>query len=364
MQLGRLMGIVVGSLLALPASASAVSFGLPLGTAPFNVVPSYPYDCSAVYNPFLGQPVPLPDPSGTRAASSCIWAHVPTPAELQAAHGRNISLEPPGTGTVTQVRVAVGPRTGPMQVVVMRALYSNTATPGRPNDACCFPTARSQTFTPRANAITTVNVDLPVKEDATPPANDLSTIADFDTIALAVLTPGVPVPLYYTGDSSQPADFIWNTATPSTSVPGFSSDTGGFFVALGAEWTAGGGGGSGGPVGLPTGTVAVRDGNAQVPLRCLASAQCAGQLLLQNGAATTARDTIGTAAGRAFAARIATYASASFMISKGKRRTIAVHLNSAGRRLLRAHRSVKLWANVRLKRGSIRTMAAQVTLKR
>ena len=364
MQLGRLLGIGVGALLALPAAASAVSFGLPLGTAPFNVAPSYPYDCSAVYNPFLGQPMPLPDPSGTRAASSCIWAHVPTPAELQAAHGRNISLEPPGTGTVTQVKVAVGPRTGPMQVVVMRALYSNTATPGRPNDACCFPTARSQTFTPRANAITTVNVDLPVKEDATPPADDLSTIADFDTIALAVLRPGVPVPLYYTGDSSQPADFIWNTATPSTSVPGFSSDTGGFFVALGAEWTAGGGGGSGGPLGLPKGNVSVRNGDAQLPLRCLATAQCAGQVLLQNGAATTARDTIGTAAGRAFASRIATYGSASFTISKGRRETIAVHLNSAGRRLLRAHRSVTVWANVRLKRGSIRTMAARITLKR
>jgi hypothetical protein len=251
-----------------------------------------------------------------------------------------------------------------MQVVVMRALYSNTATPGRPNDACCFPTARSQTFTPRANAITTVNVNLPVKEDATPPADDLSTIADFDTIALAVLAPGVPVPLYYTGDSTQPADFIWNTATPSTTVPGFSSDTGGFFVALGAEWTAGGGGGSGGAVGLPRGDVRVRDGNAQLPLNCLANAQCAGQLLLQSGAATTARDTASTAAGRAFAARIATYGTASFSISKRTHKTIAVGLNSAGRRLLRSHRSVKVWANVRLKHGAIRTMAARITLKR
>lgn len=364
MHLGRLTGIVVGVVLAVPASASAVSFGLPLGTAPFNLAPNYPYDCSVIYNPFLGQPLTFPDPTGTRPASSCIWAHVPTPAEFQAAHGRNISLAPPGTGTVTQVHVAVGPRTGPMQVVVMRALYSNTATPGRPNDACCFPTARTQTFVPRANAITTADVNLPVKEDATPPADDITTIADFDTIALAVLRPGVPVPLYYTGDASQPADFVWNTSTPSTVTPGFTTDTGGFFVALGAEWTAGGGGGSGGPVGLPRGNVSVSNGNANVPLRCLANAQCAGQLLLQSGAATTARDTIGTAAGRAFAARIATYGSASFTISKGKRQTIAVHLNSAGRRLLRAHRSVKIWANVRLGRGSIRTLAARITLKR
>ncbi|MGZ6617309.1 MAG: hypothetical protein ACXVFQ_23160, partial [Solirubrobacteraceae bacterium] len=310
MHLGRLTGIVVGVALAVPASALAVSFGLPLGTAPFNVAPNYPYDCSVIYNPFLGQPLTFPDPTGTRPASSCIWADVPTPAEFQAAHGRNISLAPPGTGTVTQVQVAVGPRTGPMQVVVMRALYRNTTTPGKPEDACCFPTARSQRFVPRANAITSVRVDLPVKEDATPPADDITTIADFDTIALAVLQPGVPVPLYYTGDASQPADFVWNTSTPSTVTPGFTTDTGGFFVALGAQWTAGGGGGSGGPVGLPRGNVPVSNGNAQVPLRCLANAQCAGQLLLQSGAATTARDTIGTAAGRAFAARIATYGSA------------------------------------------------------
>ena len=126
----------------------------------------------------------------------------------------------------------------------------------------------------------------------------------------------MPVPLYYTGDANQPADFVWNTSTPSTVTPGFTTDTGGFFVALGAEWTAGGGGGSGGPVGLPRGNVSVSNGNAQVPVRCLANAQCAGQLLLQSGAGTTARDTASTAAGRAFAARIATYGSASFTISK------------------------------------------------
>jgi hypothetical protein len=361
MHQGRLVGIVVGALLALPASASAISFGLPLGKPPLDKPPTYPYDCSVVVSPFLG-PTLLPTATG-RPATSCIWIHVPSPAEVQAAGGRNISLEPPGTGTVTQVRVEAGPHTGPMQVVVMRALYRNTTTPGKPEDACCFPVARSQVFTPRANAITTVTVNLPVREDATPQADDITTIADFDTLGLAVLAPNVPVPLYYTGDSSQPADFIWSTSTPSTVTPGIGYDTGGFFVALGAEFTPGGGGGTGGPIGFP-GTVPIRRGNAQLPLRCLANAQCAGQLRLQNGAAMTARDTIATAAGRAFAARIATYGSASFTISKGKRKTIAVHLNSAGRRLLAGHRRVKVWANVRLKRGSIRTLAARITLKR
>jgi len=96
---------------------------------------------------------------------------------------------------VTQVRVGVGASTGPMRVVVMRALYENTVTPGRPNDACCIPVAQSQVFTPRANAITAVPVSLPVWEDPTPPPEDITTIADFDTLGLAVLAPGVRVPL-------------------------------------------------------------------------------------------------------------------------------------------------------------------------
>lgn len=352
--------IVVGALLALPASASAFSFGLPLGTAPFNVAPNYPYDCSQIFNPFLGQPLPFPDPSGQQLASSCIWAHVPTPAEVQAAGGRNISLTPPGTGTVTQVHVAVGPRTGPMQVVVMRALYRNTTTPGKPEDACCFPTARSQTFTPRANGISTITVDLPVKEDATPPPEDITTIADFDTIALAVLAPGVPVPLYYTGDSSQPADFVWNTARPSTVVPGYTTDTGGLFVALGGELTPGGGGGAGGPIGFP-GSAPVRGGVADIPLRCLGNTQCIGQLLLENGAAGAAGD-VGAVGARGTGG--VTYGRASFTIARGTRRVIGIRLTSAGRRLLAGHRSVKVWANVRLRRGAIRTLTSQITLKR
>ena len=349
-----MVGIAGAALLALPASAFAISFGTPLGAPP-----TYPGDCSSV--PL--SPFPLLDPTGTHLATSCIWADVPTPAEFQAAGGRNISLEPPGTGTVTRVRVAVGAHTGPMQVVVMRALYSNTATPGHPNDACCFPVARSQTFTPRANGTSTVTVNLPVKEDVTPPPDDLTTIADFDTITLAVLAPGVPIPLYFSGDYSQPADFIWNTSRPSTVTPGFSSDSGGFFVALNGDFTPGGGGGTGGPIGFP-GSAPVRRGTAQVPLRCLGNAQCAGQVLLQNGAATAAQDTIATDAGRAFAARMTTYGSAAFTVSKGKRKTVAIHLSSAGRRLLAAHRSARVWANVRLKRGSIRTLASRITLKR
>ena len=377
MRRGRLNDVVVSvwasavfALCACAPSAGATPFGLPLGTAPFNAAPNYGGDCTTYPNPFLNVLLPLPGATG-----SCIWAHVPTPAELQAAGGRNISLEPPGTGTVTQVQVAVGPATGPMQVVVMRALYQNTITPGRPNDACCFPVARSQVFTPTANQITTVAVNLPVTEDATPPPEDITTIADFDTLGLAVLQPGVPVPLYYTGDPSQPADFIWNTSQPSTVTPGFTMDAGGFFVALSGEWAAGGGGGGGGvggggggggaaggalPLGLGNRVDPVRAGNADVGMQCAVAITCIGRLLLQNGAANGAR--IAAVGATGAASKLVTYGQASFKIAAHRRKTIAVHLSKTGKRLMAAHRTTKVWLNVTLSTGA--RYAIRITLKR
>jgi hypothetical protein len=365
---GRLTcALLISAALALwPAAASAVPFGLPLGTAPFTGSPGNPYDCNVVYEPFVG-PTPMPGATG-----SCIWIHVPTPADVQAFGNRNISLEPPGTGTVTQVRVAVGPVTGRMQVVVMRALYENTTTPGRPNDACCFPVAASQPFTPGANTISTISVNLPVKEDATPPPEDITTIADFDTLGLAVLEPGVPVPMYYTGNTSDPADFVWNSSQPSTVTPGFTTDAGGFFVAMSGDWTAAstGGGGAGGPAGAGGGAVPldfgnrmsrVRNGNANVALRCAGNVTCIGQLLLQSAAAggaqlIKARD----AAGK----RPTTYGKASFRISAHGRKTLVVRLSSGGKKLLAKHRSVKVWANVKLSTGSVKNYAVRITLHR
>jgi hypothetical protein len=272
----RLLALVVVVTAAPSATpAGAAPFGTPLGTAPFAAPPANQSDCGSVPVPGFGFSEPLLGPNGG-VAGSCIWAHVPTPSETAAAGGANISLVPPGTGTVTQVRVGVGPVTGPMQVVAMRALYQNTVTPGRPNDACCTAAARSPVFTPRANAITTVPVTLPVREDATPGPTDITTIATFDTLGLAVLAPGVPVPLYYTGDPSAPADFVWNTATPSTVTPGFTTDTGGFYVALSADWSAGvaGATGGGGASSFPTAPAALRtQSTTAIPLPC---ASCRG----------------------------------------------------------------------------------------
>ena len=359
------------ALVAAPMPAAATTFGTPLGTAPFNAPPTYTTDCSGYWTPFLGL-TPVYSPAGPpNLATSCIWIHVPSPAEVSAAGGANISLEPPGTGTVTQVRVAVGATTGAMQVVVMRALYQNTATPGRPNDACCFPVARSQAFTPQANSITTVAVNLPVTEDATPPPEDTTTIADFDTLGLAVLEPQVPVPLYFTGDYSAPADFLWNTAMPSTVTPGFYSDTGGFFVAMNADWTAaaptgGGGGGGGAPhrVAAVAGRAATepacrsvfrappRSTTAPRTSRCAASPArrapvsscCRTRVYADAHQASAGLDAAGSAA-----RKTTSYGHASFKIAAGGHKLVKVHLSRAARALLAHHRSVTVWAIVKFR---------------
>ncbi len=355
------VGVVLAALSILAASAGAATFGVPLGTAPFNVAPNYPYDCSVVVLPFVG-PTTLANPSGTAPAGSCIWIHVPSPGETAAAGGRNISLEPPGTGTVTRISVGVGATSGPMRAVVMRALYSNTLTPGHPNDACCTPVAYGPVFTPRPNAITTINVNLPVREDPTPPPEDITTIADFDTVGLAVLAPGVPVPLYYTGDPSQPADFVWNTSSPSTVVPGVSSDPGGFFVAMNGTWIGSN------PVGLGAGTAPVRGNNATVTLRCLLIARCTGRLLLQSGrlAGAPALDVRGGGGGGggigAIAVAATTYGSTSFRIAGRHRASVRVRLSPAGRRLLGRRRSATVWANMIITGG--RSYSSRLTLRR
>ena len=373
--------------LAVAPVAGADTFGSPLRA------PNYPYGCTEVYTPGLSV-IPFP------AASSCIWGDVPAPTEVSTT--QNVTFAPSivGTGTVTQVRIEAGNSTGPMQLVVMRSLYENTLTIGKPNDACCIPVAQSQVFTPTPNAVTTVPVDLPMREDPTPAQTDITTIADFDTLTLAVLAPGVQVPLYSTGDtylgSPAPADFYWATASPSTITPGFSTDSGGWAVDMNADFTPTGtatptGGGAPTPAPSPTPTpvpppapsptptptpapvpvlkltsgrvVPVKAGDANVPVTCSTAAQCAGRLLLENAplsathAASAAQTGNDGSAGegakvRHRALRAVTYGSASFTLASGTAKTLNVPLTKAGRALLsKRHRTAAVWADVRLAGG-------------
>jgi hypothetical protein len=204
--------------------------GIPLGTGPFAGPPNSPYDCTQWPTAF--GVLPLRSPDGSGPASSCIWSDVPANLSYVLAPASG------GSATVTQVRVSVGSVTGAMEAVVMRNFFRNTATPGKEEDACCDFVTASAPFTPRANGITSVTVSLPLHEQPPPSPGDTTTWSSGDGLALAVLEPGVPVPLYYLGDAT--ANFLWDTAAPDTRVaPLFSGDTGGFYVAMDADYTPG-----------------------------------------------------------------------------------------------------------------------------
>src|SRR5690242_6980862 len=98
--------LILAAILACASAASAITFGSDLTGAADNTG-----TCSLLLTP------------------SCLfYSGAPGP-----------SFYAPITGTVSRVRVKTGNfQQGPMQIVVMRSLFQNSATPGRPYFACCF----------------------------------------------------------------------------------------------------------------------------------------------------------------------------------------------------------------------------------
>jgi hypothetical protein len=392
--ISSLVGTLAVAALA-PASAGAVTFGADLNQ-PANA-PAI--TCGAgVLNQFLHEFEP-----GT-GGPSCLWSSV--------AIGSTQALTPPTSGTVTTVRVRAGATTGPMQVDVVRFLTRNTSTPGKPELACCFLEKYGPVFTPQANAITTVATDLPVQEDPFPGPEDTTTIAANDQLALAVLEPNVPVPVFATQGGNADLNvlsYAWYPAPTLPQVPepsfnpigGFADltgfqvlmnadlDTGGGAGGGGGTGAGGGGGGAGGApgpgapaggaapkapalptVGLPITTIPVRGGTASVPIQCLV-VSCSGLLTLQSappaGAARAANHAVRAASHAKRKShrkpKTVTYGSAHFSVPAGTTAKIEVKLGAAGRKLLKGHRSAKVWASVTFTAGGATPSSFAITLK-
>jgi hypothetical protein len=98
-----------------------------------------------------------------------------------------------------------------------------------------------------------------------------------------------------------------------------------------------------------------------VPIQCLA-VDCAGILNLQSaqlaGAARTA------AKHKSTKPKVVSYGTASFSLKAGTTGKVKVKLNAAGRKLVKAHKNSKVWANVRFTAGGGRLKSTRVTLKR
>ncbi len=377
-------GVLIG-LACVPAAAQALTFGTNLSlpaNAPLTCAEGVlnQFTLNFEFGPFNG---------------NCTWSSV-------VAGSPSESLTAPGSGTVTAVRVRMGPNTGPMQVDVVRFLFRQTGNPGKPELACCFVQEYGPVFEPAANAITTVPTDLPVTVEPTPPPDDLTTIAATDQLALSSLNPGVQVPLFATNGGSNDLNvlsYAWYPAPIQGVVPAPSpnpiagfADLSGFKVLMSAEFEVaaapgkGGAGGGGGGVGggggnvpapapvpvapaipavaFPKLTIPVRNNTATVPIQCLV-VNCAGILDLQNqqlgGAARLAA---ANSTSKRKKPKLVVYGTASFSVKAGTTGKVKVKLNAAGRKLAKAHAKTVAWANVRFTSGGGKPKSARVTLAR
>jgi hypothetical protein len=359
-----------------PASAGAATFGADLNNAPNSEL-----TCNQGAPPF-----------GIPNANTCMWiSGVPGPG-----------FYAPQSGTVTAVHVRVGQATGLMQVVVVRSLYRNTTTPGKPEFACCVIQQYGPTFTPQAGTVATVPTSLTMKEDPTPAPEDTTTIAAGDQLALSVLVPDVPMPAYVDGQGGPggwyPAPTAETVPAPSTNVVQPNANLFGVYGAhllMSADFEAGGGGGGagggggggapgggaapagggggatgkGGPppvpaITLPQLTIPVNGNTATVPIQCLV-VDCTGTLALQNAQlAGLARMARKTKKPKAKKPKIVSYGSASFSLKAGTTGKIKVKLNGAGRKLLKGKKTVKVWANARFTSGGGAPKSVRITLER
>jgi hypothetical protein len=348
------VGLAAALALTTAPAAHAIPFGANLGL-PANV----PFDCTVLPVPnALGNGyVALPSPAPT-----CTWMATGTINQP----GAGTFLVPSG-GVVTQVRVRVGPVTGPMQVIVLRAFrdVNEVSFP-----VCCTEVGRTPPFTPTPNAITTIATALAVRRDVVPdPVNNTLT---FDSLALSVLAPNVPIPAFDTG-AHDPANFdapqalVYHPAVgPGQEAFARSSGVGGFQVLMdadvapsttGAGPAPAGGGTAPAAIRLVQAAASVRQGVAPVLVRCdLATGRCGGVLLLQSRQAAAA------ARGRGGRPRLVTYGSRRFDIAAGRQAFVRVSLTRAAKRLLRRRGSIVVWANATV--GGRALAGAQLTLKR
>jgi hypothetical protein len=290
-------------------------------------------------------------PSG---AGSCTWWSMQTFAATNESH-----LAPYPGGVVTRVRVKAGPTTGPTRIDVIRlrrhALFTGEA-------ACCFATGvSSPVFTPAPDAITTLDVNLPVKHEL----NAVTNTWDFDTLALSVLSPGVPIPMHDTGQQSYygPAsgalyphfDQTVEQRTNPHGVPGYQ-----VLMSADIELAATTAPPTKEPqqpqqpqpdllqpkpvVDLARAAAPVRGNDALVRLICGLDTVCNGILRLQNRAAGQAGQARTTAAQPA----LRTYGAARIRIAAHGTVSVRVRLNRHGRRLVRTKKQASVYANVRL----------------
>jgi hypothetical protein len=213
---------------------------------------------------------------GPYAVNSCTWLSTGNIRGQEQAGA-------PAPGVLTRVRVRAGPVVGPVRATILEAIAA-------PSFACCFGRIQNQVFTPRPNAVTTVNVRLPMRND-TDFDRQVQTV---DYLGLSVLGTNFPIPAHDGGFPDDPS-----LLRPGS--PGF-----GPAVLPGQERADGGGAGD------------------FIPLVCNSAFGCRGVLKL-----------LGLGARGASASGVRLYGKRPFKVQAGARARLRSRLNGQGRRAVR-----------------------------
>jgi hypothetical protein len=165
--------------LASAAVVVACALGVGVGTAGAQSAP-------------VGAPLTQPPNATGGCELAVIHPQFATPSCTFMAASHQV---PRGEWTLTQASVRTGPRTGPMQFVVLRAMRSQAQPPGQPPAGviCCQAPFVSQVFTPPPNQTTTIAVSLPMTNGVIDMSGEPVEIVDY--LGLTVLTPASSLPL-------------------------------------------------------------------------------------------------------------------------------------------------------------------------
>jgi hypothetical protein len=242
--------------------------------------------------------------------SSCTWSTPASPANPEQG-----LTTPPGDGTITGIRLWVGPNTGPMSFVVLeseRNVLTGAVT-------CCTATLVTQPVLPTPNRVNPFRTDLAVHTDGPGDTSAPGTqVTDF--LALAVLNPRTPIPLVdEIGSGLPPTQLPQDAIQDPAPLQGRSapvSSTAGYQLDLQATWIPGTPTPATPIVRFATGRIFVSPGDLHVPLRCRYDT-CKGTIVV-SGRPSPGRRSI-------------TYARGPFRIGQNLYRSIAVPLTVDGR---------------------------------
>jgi len=175
------------------------SFGTPttVGPAPAFLVPNSTVTCADGFpvqiNPSFPQPF-----TGAGSPSCTLVTYS--------------NVQPTAAGKIVSATIGVGPTTGPMRFVRLRILAEQSA-----GNACCSAEEFGEPFTPAANGLSTIPLDL-VMERGT---DEETGIIFNDWIGIEVLAPNVPIPGVWTNNGGADItlpDYLWLPALSARSA--------------------------------------------------------------------------------------------------------------------------------------------------